>query len=572
MNTNIKETRDLTNQLLLLFSGILVISLLVGLYLPGIDIIPLYHEETRRALVAREMLANSSWFTPTINQQAYWAKPPLFNWSIIAASLLTDGHIDEFVARLPSMVFAFMMALALWLFSRQIFDLRIRAWLVLMFLLTPELIRKATSAELDTVFMVLVNLSLFSWFYFWHKQQTARAWYMSMTFVGLAYLCKREAALLCYFLTVVGYLTYCKSWSKVNKKELFGALLIPFVCAAMWWIPMLAKFGWQASVELNQAEIAARQSQGTALQYLSGVLSYPVKVWLALLPAGLLLPLLISGRYRQQLNSRYTNLYPYCLIALISNLIPIMLIGDSNVRYYLPMFVPALLLTAMILQIAYHSEQDNVVQHWHDRYLQTLGNTVPMLTYGVIALACLLLAFMAPVSSNSNIGLMIIFIFTLFIILGQYRRPQSYNTSDHSNAFVFFSVTLVLLLRLFDISYSMPYRLKSLSEYRDIDATLKQINQEVKNKAQATGSAKPVQVYGDYRLPHALYFYDNKSLIRATDCISFDESEEATWLFIQPSDEPITIKSGDTLLAQFPFFKKHRLHLINTSQPGLYCR
>ncbi|TLU65393.1 hypothetical protein FE810_08895 [Thalassotalea litorea] len=555
----------------------LCLALIVALYLPGIDTIWLYHEETRRALVAREMMENATWLTPTINQQAYWAKPPLFNWSIILSSIFTDGQITELTARLPSLLSTLALTILLWLFTRQYFHYRLQVWLLLMVLFTPELTRKATSAELDTVFTVLVNLSLFSWFYFWQKQQSKRAWIVSMMLIGLAYLCKREAALLCYFLTILGFLVYSKQWRSINKAEFFTALFIPLLCAAIWWLPMLIQFGLNASIELNQAEVAARQHQGNNVNYLTSVFSYPFMVAVALLPASLLLPLLFIQTYRQYLQTHYGHLYYFCLIATFSNLVPIMLIGDSNVRYFLPMFIPALLLATMLLDagqtIELKSQQEK--RDWARIYLKGLSRTIPLIFYSAIIIGCAVLVTMAGVSTQSNLGLIAVSVIVMFLLIRKTRQRLLPNTIEQAKSFAIFSMVLVICIRLVDISYSLPYRQQSLEKYRNIEAMLIQINQirnDMEWRSKTSGIEQRISIYGDHKLSHGLYFYDETHLITAVNCTTFENKNPALWLFIESKDVQLAISADDTLLAQFPYTKKYRLHLIATTKPSQYCQ
>ncbi|QDO99894.1 ArnT family glycosyltransferase [Thalassotalea sp. PS06] len=573
MESSYMATLGLRKRLFFLIGILIAIIAIVALYIPGMDTIWLYHEETRRALVAREMAQNGTWLTPTINQQAYWAKPPLFNWTIILTSSFTGGEINELSARLPSLLFTFAGIISLFLFTRRYLSLRVQVWLMLMVLFTPELARKATSAELDTVFMVLVNLSLFTWFYYWQKQQSKTAWVVSMTCLGLAYLCKREAALLCYFLTIFGFLTYCRLWPKVNKTVLLSTLLIPIIFAALWWLPMLVKFGLQSSVELNQAEMAARQNKGSTIEYLLGVIKYPFEVWLALLPASLLLPVLLAKSLRMRLKENYGDLYLFCLVGIVLNLLPVMLIGDSNVRYFMPMFILALLLSAMIIDLWINDQLK--AGNWLARYQKNLGKSIPMVFYSLLIVACAVVMVMAPVSWQSNIGLLVILSISVYLAVRQWQLPKADKAIEQGKSFLQFSIILVLLVRLFDLSYSLPYRDKSLHEYRDIEGSLQQIKaikeKVVVNSPTAT-DIRTTSVYGDHNLSHGIYFYDEERLVTPVDCKTFTTKQAAIWLFLLENGESLELGNGDVLLAQFPYTKKHRLHLVNTKDPEQYCR
>lgn len=62
-------------------------------------------DEGRHAEIASEMLISGEWLTPTLNQEPYRERPPVYYW-LLAAGLALFGHHNEAAARLPSAVFA----------------------------------------------------------------------------------------------------------------------------------------------------------------------------------------------------------------------------------------------------------------------------------------------------------------------------------------------------------------------------------------------------------------------------------------------------------------------------------
>jgi 4-amino-4-deoxy-L-arabinose transferase-like glycosyltransferase len=74
-------------------------------------------DEGRYVGVALEMLWSGDWLVPTLDTLPYFHKPPLFYW-LTAASLATFG-INEWAARLPSLLAATGSAFAVYLFVRR---------------------------------------------------------------------------------------------------------------------------------------------------------------------------------------------------------------------------------------------------------------------------------------------------------------------------------------------------------------------------------------------------------------------------------------------------------------------
>src|SRR5215510_2796555 len=96
-----------------------VLSLAVFLWLAAVAWLrPLsLPDEGRYVGVALEMLWSGDWLVPTLDTLPYFHKPPLFYW-LTAASLATFG-VNEWAARLPSLLAATGSAFAVYLFVRR---------------------------------------------------------------------------------------------------------------------------------------------------------------------------------------------------------------------------------------------------------------------------------------------------------------------------------------------------------------------------------------------------------------------------------------------------------------------
>ena len=66
-----------------------------------LDALPLFGEEPRRALIAREMVESGDWLVPGTQRVFLASRPPLQNWMIACIGLMT-GSFDVWAARIPS--------------------------------------------------------------------------------------------------------------------------------------------------------------------------------------------------------------------------------------------------------------------------------------------------------------------------------------------------------------------------------------------------------------------------------------------------------------------------------------
>ncbi len=331
-----------------------LVILVAALYLPWLGFVDLLVEEPRRALIARTMLESGDFLVPRLGGEIYTAKPPLFNWAVAGLGALS-GVVNEWSARLPSVLATLTLALILVHGTRRELGRPGRWFLGLSLVLAPEILAKGTLAEIEMLFTLLVAASLWSWHALWRAGHSGwRLWLAPLLLVALAYLAKREPAVLFFYLGVVPYLALRGRW-----RELFGpghlAAFGAFVLVVGGWLSLVAaQVGWEALWATLQREVLSRGVSAFGWRdLLVHVLLYPLELLAALLPFSLLLPPLLSRRVRGMLRERYGELAVFAGVALVANLPLYWLRGDASVRYFLPMFPFALLLAALVFDAAW---------------------------------------------------------------------------------------------------------------------------------------------------------------------------------------------------------------------------
>ncbi|MCX5850536.1 MAG: glycosyltransferase family 39 protein [Deltaproteobacteria bacterium] len=186
-----------------IFFWMLCIGMLL-VFFWGIWSIPLLsHDEGRRLVVLREMMANHSWFIPTMNGEVYLEKPPLFYWSGAIFGLLANSS-SEWVLRLPSGLFALCIVCLLFFMLKKYIG-RWAALLGVLTLVTSNYFsRYARLAEIE----MLLTLCAFAavLFYFEYVKRGSRYYlYGSYAMLGLAFLTKWPVALLFWLPPIVCY-------------------------------------------------------------------------------------------------------------------------------------------------------------------------------------------------------------------------------------------------------------------------------------------------------------------------------------------------------------------------------
>ena len=139
-----------------------VMVLAAALFFLGLGERALWGPEGRWGSIAREMELSGNYFWPTINGRAYYDKPLLSYWFVIAASRLTDG-VNEAAARLPSAAAGLAGVVLLVILANRLYDRRtaVFAGLILGASFGYVFWARVASADMETVMGTLAAITLF---------------------------------------------------------------------------------------------------------------------------------------------------------------------------------------------------------------------------------------------------------------------------------------------------------------------------------------------------------------------------------------------------------------------------
>jgi 4-amino-4-deoxy-L-arabinose transferase len=205
-------------------------------------------DETRYAEIPREMIATGDWGVPHLNGLRYFEKPPLGYW-VHAGSLLLFGE-NNFAVRLPS-------ALAVGLMALLIFALVDRSGrrgadgkgvtgilAALVFLSCFEVAGVGNMATLDSVFTLLLTLTLLAFFYATEKPPGSAAEKYLLLLAGIAcglgFLTKGLLAIVLPVLVIVTYLIWQRRYIDMLRMS-----WMPLLTAAVVALPWSGYIQWK---------------------------------------------------------------------------------------------------------------------------------------------------------------------------------------------------------------------------------------------------------------------------------------------------------------------------------------
>jgi 4-amino-4-deoxy-L-arabinose transferase-like glycosyltransferase len=335
----------------------IIFSLLIGIiYLPYLGYLPLHLEEPRRALIAANMLHSGDYLIPIHAGHIYLGKPPLFNW-LIAICSFPFNAVTTWSARLPSVISLWLLTLFLVSTAWKIFGTRIAIFWGCALILGPEIMLKGRIAETDIVFMSLVTTSLWSW---WLRDQANKRglnlWMIPLIFMTLAYLTKREPAIVFFYLTIGLYLLWHKRGYELFNIIHLSALFIVTIPILIWLLLIANNVGWNKLWNSMLHEVLLRGNEISWKRYLIHVTTYPLQIFAATAPFSLLLLPLINTKLRHSIWKHHNTVLQFISIGILVNLPIYWFKGSIAIRYFLPMFPFILLITALSYDVLLSSK------------------------------------------------------------------------------------------------------------------------------------------------------------------------------------------------------------------------
>lgn len=181
-------------------------------------------DEPTRAIVALEMIISGNYFTPTINGDFYYNKPPLYNWVIIGFFKLF-GNYSEFTLRLPAVVSLLLFGFTIFYFVKKELGTR-QGFIVAMLFITSGRILFWDSflGLIDIAFSWLVYLS-FMCVYFLHKRKQYLALFLITYFLtAITFLMKGLPSLVFQSITLLMFFTYKREFMKLLSWRHFAGI------------------------------------------------------------------------------------------------------------------------------------------------------------------------------------------------------------------------------------------------------------------------------------------------------------------------------------------------------------
>ena len=300
------------------------------------------------SITAREMLQSGEWVMPTCNGELRLEKTPLSYWLVAGLAKIT-GQVDEFTARLPSVIFAVLSVAAILYFVNQWLTFRIAIISALTWATSLGYIKYAHNARPEmalTFFVMLCFLTFYSAVN--EKSRRNQIVYMLVFWVsfGLGMLTKGPAPLPLVLVPLFFYVAISRQWKVLAKLLPVIGLVIFLAIVLPWPLAVAHRVNWNLVIwkqHFFDRFFGKFASGNYPLHfYLPFMFSF-IAPWFAFVPAALMSPF-----YRVWGEKRKTMLFLW--LWFVANLIFLTISGGKRKHYILPAMPAVAILIGIMME------------------------------------------------------------------------------------------------------------------------------------------------------------------------------------------------------------------------------
>lgn len=228
---------------LLLLSIACLIFLFYGLnFYPLIDV-----DETRYAVMSRDLLSSHGWNSLMLNQVPFLEKPPLYFW-IVSTSIKFFGSFSAFAVRFPIAILSSFIVFFTYYVGKRIISAKFGTISALILLSSFFFLMLSHIAIIDMVLTVFMTGAIYCAFltHFCQEKNKKYYWWYFYTFIGLGFLAKGILALVIPLAVIFTYNFVTKTTKDMFKPiNILPGLVIFLTMIAPWHLVMLKQYGYQ---------------------------------------------------------------------------------------------------------------------------------------------------------------------------------------------------------------------------------------------------------------------------------------------------------------------------------------
>ena len=315
----------------------LLVLLVAATYFSRLTTLPLRGEEPRRAMVAREILWTGDWIVPLQQGEPFLSRPPLGSYPIAGLGLLF-GEVTPLATRLPTAIATLLTTLLIYAYSRQVLSRIGALGAAISFATMGQVLQLGQLAETEATFTLLVASSLLVW-HAGYLRGWSPYWYWSLAYicVALGALAKGPQAPVYFAATIGTYLIFLRQWRQLLHPAHFVGIGVFAVLLGAWQIPFAMRLGWDGVRDVWASDVGLRFVDQTWLTLLEHIATFPLEIWICLLPASVLLAAYLRPAFWRSIAPHY-RWVSFLVIAILVTFPTCWFVPGAKTRYYMPLY------------------------------------------------------------------------------------------------------------------------------------------------------------------------------------------------------------------------------------------
>jgi 4-amino-4-deoxy-L-arabinose transferase-like glycosyltransferase len=227
--------------LLLAIACLLFLFVGIGSY-PLIDV-----DETRYAVMSRDLLTSFNWNDLMLNNVPFLEKPPLYFW-LVGASIKFFGKFTPFAVRFPIALLSSIIVFFTYYFGKKIISRKFGMISALTLLSSVFFLVLSHIAIIDMVLTVFMTSAIYCGFltHFCKEKNKKYLWWYFYLFIGLGFLAKGILAM-AIPITVIFIYNYITNTAKEIFKpiNLIPGIVLFLLIATPWHLLMYKEYGFE---------------------------------------------------------------------------------------------------------------------------------------------------------------------------------------------------------------------------------------------------------------------------------------------------------------------------------------
>lgn len=354
-----------------------LLLLTVGIFLPRLTTLTIRGEESRRAVIAREMVETGDWIVPRTQGVVRLSRPPLQNW-LIATGALVMGEMTPWAVRLPGFLCTVLTVGLIYWYARKQLQPAGAVVAGLAYASMLQVLEQGRTGETEPVFTLLIAAAHFVW----HGGRMsgwrpATYWMAGAAFAGLATLTKGLQAPIYFWATTWGYLVLSGNFAQLRSRAHLAGILTFVGVIGAWQLPFLWMMGWENSWLIYFRNVASRFHDNRLTTFFLHLLTYPPSIVCGCLAPWSLLLLAFTDRdIRQQIGPRRDMLL-FVLFAIAICFPSVWLPPEARPRYFMPLFPCFAVLIGVAAELMIEAANLGAIRLWG--WFTRLGSIVMVL-------------------------------------------------------------------------------------------------------------------------------------------------------------------------------------------------